>query len=156
MSLPQLLFPKTGLRKFTTTIPFGAGPNPVETTPQDVDGGTRGTFTMRITNVATGYFFDMEFNGGTGNPMDPNDPANFVSFIAGTAQDNAGVSLAVTSTSPPQNRVTVTTDAADGSRVYQIDFFKFHGVPTTIFKTGGAALTGNLTILVTNCVLIPV
>lgn len=147
--------PPLALERFSITIAFGAGPNPVETAPQGVGAISRGAFLYRVINVATGYFFDIEFQGGTGDDTNANDPANRVNYIQGTAIDHLLNNLGVvaSNTASPTQTFTVTTDAADGSREYEFTFSTFRSFPATVFKSGGAALTGDLTLQATRAAL---
>ena len=116
--------------------------NQVEDGPQSIPRIAGQEILYTITDLTTGFVFNFEIIGGT-NPNLQHPGANFYLLL--------GTEVNCTVDNSTKNVFIVTTDAADsGGRVYTLTFTPFPSILPTIQKTGGAALGGNLQVVITD------
>lgn len=117
-----------------TTIPFAAGVNPIDLTPQSLPN-QRGQLHMQGQSVDNGYTWSLDVFGGFGE-----FPTDFTQNFTFTTGSNINCTV----TYPQTNRVVVTTPVADaGGRQYVIQFIPYQSFGPTIEQVSANTLTND-------------
>ena len=132
---------KVAPRESITIIVKPVGPNPVEVAPVNFKK-IAGRQWIKVRDDTTLFEWILDVEGGFSSDSNSYSLANY--FANTTSPFNVNIATISSSTT---GVITITTPVGDsGGRTYRFIFSKFATVAPTIFKTGGAALAGNLTV----------